>query len=113
MDPRYIDANKINFESVESEYGKRNDIIMACEEIVCNAATEDVKPIIYAYWECIGDVAPVGLHGLHHCSLCGHPSMRAFNISSREVLTPYCPNCGAKMVDKTDIIEDKSCIVID
>lgn len=113
MNPRYVDANKINFESVKNEYGKRNDIITACEEVVCNATTEDVKLIIYAYWKRIGDVAPTGLHKLHYCSSCGHPSMRMFNVSSREVLTPYCPNCGATMVDETDIIEDKSYIVID
>lgn len=43
----------------------------------------DVAPVVYGEWV-------YGEFDIPHCSECGHEVMP-------NVISPYCPNCGAKM----------------
>lgn len=54
----------------------------------------DVAPVVHGRWEEYGGED----FGLHYCSVC---KGQAFNYEDErqviEVLSNYCPNCGAKM----------------
>lgn len=84
--PRYIDANEINWQQVEYEYGKRNNTIIACEIAVDETPEVDVAPVIHAYW--IG-----GDYGDWFCSECD--SVLRFYGEPKHLR--YCYRCGAKM----------------
>ena len=46
-------------------------------------------------WIKITGMAPPEHHGLHYCSVCNEPAPRDKHF--REMLSDYCPACGAKM----------------
>ena len=46
--------------------------------------TADVAPVVHGEW--VPDD-----YGYHHCTNC------TWEHDEREYITPYCPNCGAKM----------------
>lgn len=75
---RLIDADSINWESVEEEHGTRTPAVVACQSLIQNAPTID--PVRHGKWI----VSP----NLVECSLCGRLYTYEHN---------YCPNCGAKM----------------
>lgn len=56
--------------------------------------TADVAPVKHGRWIEIIGMAPPEYHNLHCCSICGDLAMQR---NHRELLTNYCPNCGAKM----------------
>ena len=48
--------------------------------------TADVAPVVHGVWACVNKIDPISGY---RCSKCRH--IVGFD------LTPYCPNCGAKM----------------
>ena len=54
----------------------------------------DVAPVVHGYWVEIKGMAPPEYHGKHKCSVCGE---KALCKKMHEVLSDYCPHCGAKM----------------
>ena len=87
--PRYIDANEINWQQVEYEYGKRNNTIIACEIAVDETPEADVAPVVHAY-----NKSKDGFL----CSACTFGDFGLF----RDYTPTYCPNCGAKMDEVTE-----------
>lgn len=71
------------------------------EFLISNLPRCDVEPVVHAIW--IDEDFPqkqATVHGFAVCSACGelsHKAEHGYNILSR-----YCPNCGAKM----DLTED-------
>lgn len=63
-------------------------------EIVQNVPAEDVAPVVHGEWKPVRGMAPPEYHGRHICSECGK---MAKEWKMHEILTDYCPNCGAKM----------------
>ena len=43
--PRLIDANKLNWDEIENEYGARTEEVVACEVLIENAPTVDAIPV--------------------------------------------------------------------
>ena len=115
---RYIDADKI-LKKIESRIGYFNqyypDLIEnigeleTCEEFINDEPTAEVKPIVYAEWvikktkqRTNYKTAQTGhcywLHEQYVCSNCGErPLVERADDCADEVLSNYCPNCGAKM----------------
>ena len=90
--PRYIDANKINWQQVEYEYGKRNNTIIACEIAVDETPEVDVAPVVHAHWIEKEDCSVVTDIPWSMCSACGSYSLKL----------PYCAFCGAKMDEEKE-----------
>lgn len=99
---RYIDADALTNEILK-EYGidpfyyaDINDRLKAYTdslilERVNSIPTADVKPVVHAHWEeWIGDTK---------CTSCGFICGDDYYLGSKN----YCPNCGAKMDEETDI----------
>ena len=85
---RYIDADKLKPKTERwlemDDYDHEREYCMSYYPLseIDNAPTEEVQPIVRGKWEWNGD---------YICSECG-------GISSRTKY-PFCPNCGAKMVE--------------
>lgn len=56
--------------------------------------TVDAEPVRHGEWEKIRGMAPPEFHGKNRCSICGNVALQ---YKWREELSPYCPECGAKM----------------
>ena len=52
----------------------------------------DVAPVVHGYWELYETFASVKIH---RCSICKADAER--NAADDEILSKYCPHCGAKM----------------
>lgn len=57
----------------------------------------DVVPMWHGRWVKATGMMPPEYCGLHICSECGHYAGRKPPYGGREMLSDYCPNCGAKM----------------
>lgn len=79
---RLIDADSINWESVEEEHGRRTPAVVACQSLIQNAPTID--PVRHGEWIATDDP------WFSACSVCGY-------IEYECVGSNYCPECGAKM----------------
>lgn len=64
---------------------------LTIKQIVSRVPTADVAPVVHGRW--IKTYEDCDL--CHECSLCGKPALLDGN--EKEVLSPYCPHCGAKM----------------
>lgn len=62
--------------------------------MIADEPPADVAPVVHGRWIQINGIAPPEHHGKHKCSECGG---MALEKHMREVLSNYCPNCGAKM----------------
>ena len=56
----------------------------------------DVQTVVHGEWYKPTGMMPPEYTGRHRCSLCDGFAMHEWK-HHREVLTDYCPNCGAKM----------------
>lgn len=75
------------------------DIKSQVEEIkrgVLKLPSADVQPVMHGEWYKPTGMMPPEYTGRHRCSLCDGFAMHEWK-HHREVLTDYCPNCGAKM----------------
>lgn len=81
-------ANYINQEALINKQQEANDKLFAENERLKKLLEEvraaDVAPVRYGEW--IADD-----YAYNRCSACG------WEWDIREYVTPYCPNCGAKM----------------
>lgn len=84
---RLIDADSINWESVEEEHGSRTPAVVACQSLIQNTPTID--PVRHGKWEETDD--PM----FRACSVCGY-------LEWRGLWNNYCPECGTKMDGGTD-----------
>ena len=85
------------FDCVELERGKHWD--GHTEEDVTrllSLSSADVQPVVHGEWYKPTGMMPPEYTGRHRCSLCDGFAMHEWK-HHREVLTDYCPNCGAKM----------------
>lgn len=94
---RYIDVDKIKWrkEQQEISYG-HNDrqyttVYRVYKSDIERVPTADVAPVVHGKWEKVHYGYDIG----YDCSVCGKGS-----IYQRR--SPYCPNCGAKMDERSD-----------
>lgn len=60
-----------------------------------NAPTIDAVPVVHAKWEIVHGMINPKYSGRKRCTRCGDISPN--DMCGREMLSHYCPNCGAKM----------------
>lgn len=92
---RMIDADKIRWKSYPNDYGETNDdYVEKCD--IDNMPTVDAVPVVHGRWiswEEAGNCVPSP--DRHECSVC-HDAAQVL-VNGFELLSDYCPNCGAKM----------------
>ena len=91
MDTKYIDANKFKrvYESFDVKYKNSEAVVMipvkSIIQSIENAEAADVIQVRHGKW----------ING--SCSECGADSQEDYYM--RDILTNYCPNCGARMYE--------------
>lgn len=102
--PEYIERKK---------YVKLNDIIETLEhewgyegmrEDLYNLPTADVVEVKQGYWEEYWD--DDYMESFHRCSECRNDAPAKRDTYCDQVLTNYCPHCGAKMDKKVGAEND-------
>lgn len=86
-------------ESYSDRYSKWGFSYKTVRKVVKNAPSADVAPVVHGRWiswEEAGNFVP--LPDRHECSVC-HDAAQAL-VNGFELLSDYCPNCGAKMDEK-------------
>ena len=63
----------------------------------------DVVPVRHGKWIKATGMMPPEYCGLHICSECGHYAGRKPPYGGKEMLSDYCPNCGARMDGDEDV----------
>lgn len=94
---RYIDADELRDEvdstlnwNTNNEYNMYSDVM----NMIDNAPTEDVQPVIHAEWELVNEDENV-----YMCSNCGDEFITIDGTATENHML-YCPFCGAKMDKK-------------
>lgn len=57
----------------------------------------DAVPVKHGKWVMMGGMKPREDHHHHQCSVCESYAPMQMPYGAREVLSPFCPTCGAKM----------------
>lgn len=83
---RYVDLDKLTWKAVMV---RDVAVPIYLKDEVDNAPTEDVAPVVHAYWY----MTIKGGYPLFGCSNCDDVSSFDYN---------YCPYCGAKMDEEVE-----------
>lgn len=86
---RYVDADKLAEAVSEQKLVSEHPLIKWVLIMIEHTPTANVQEVRYGEW------IPND-YEFYHCSECGYEQ------DSPEYITPYCPNCGAKM-DKEEL----------
>lgn len=95
--PEYIDRKALQEmlnAKAEMALGTPKQVFYAVAKMVELLPAADVAPVVHGEWVEIKGMAPPEYHGKHKCSVCGE---MALCKKMHEVLSEYCPHCGAKM----------------
>lgn len=76
-----LDKKGNDFGGVDYGFGMKN-----IKELINSIPAADVTPVVHGVWVCVNKIDPISGY---RCSKC----RRRVGFD----LTPYCPNCGAKM----------------
>lgn len=87
----YIEREAVSAAMPDDYYGWRD------KQILNFIPAADVVPVRRGRWEKATGMMPPEYCGLHICSECGHYAGRKPPYGGREMLSDYCPNCGARM----------------
>ncbi len=98
----YILRSDILYHTVEFEERCHNDRWTETHEIAYKAEIDqipaaDVIPAQHGKWVKATGMMPPEYCDLHICSECGHYAGRKPPYGGREMLSDYCPHCGARM----------------
>lgn len=66
-------------------------IFKSVKDDINDAPTVDAEPVRHGHWRGVNPMVDTV-----ECSECG------YQIVSEELITPYCPNCGAKMDEERE-----------
>lgn len=62
-----------------------------------HAPTIEAVPVVHGQWIMTGGMKPPEYHHHHQCSICESYAPMSPPYGAREMLTPHCPVCNAKM----------------
>lgn len=65
--------------------------------VIDDAPTVDTAPVVHGKWIMMGGMKPPEYHHHHQCSICESYAPMSPPYGIREMLTPHCPVCNAKM----------------
>ena len=91
--PKYVDVDEMK-KRIKCDDTEMHDykVLMT---FIDHLPAEDVAPIIHARWDGMdsdGDADGNPVYDSFVCSNCGHE-----HYGDYDSLTPYCPDCGARM----------------
>lgn len=66
-------------------------------DVIEELTSADVREVTHGKWVKATGMMPPEYCGLHICSECGHYAGRKPPYGGRELLSDYCPSCGARM----------------
>ena len=98
--PRLIDTDALRFPNITIFDMKLHGVtvpmvrLIDLKELV---PTVDAVPVVHGKWIMTGGMKPPEYHHHHQCSVCEAYAPMRPPYGSREMLTPWCPYCGAKM----------------
>ena len=90
-----IYAEQMKYADDKGNYTYR--ILEAMRADVRNCPTVDAIPVVHGKWIVTGGMKPPEYHHHHQCSVCEAYAPMRPPYGSREMLTPWCPGCNAKM----------------
>ena len=101
---KYLDSGALQAALVRKQCGPANqrytdgwnDCLLRVKSMVSKAPAADVAPVVHGRWiswEKAGNCVPSP--DRHECSVC-HDAAQVL-VNGFELLSDYCPNCGAKM----------------
>lgn len=93
---RLIDADT-TWDTLEHSGWENNADLDIAENIVLDAPSVDAVPVVHGKWIIIGGMKPPEYHHHHQCSICESYAPMSPPYGAREMLTPHCPVCNAKM----------------
>lgn len=94
---KYIKAQDVRDEIEKFIWSPLPKAMSYANFIVERLPAADVVPVRHGKWVKATGMMPPEYCGLHICSECGHYAGRKPPYGGREMLSDYCPNCGAKM----------------
>ena len=97
-------AEYIELEALLEKLAERDLCLFVSESDIKDIPAADVAPVVHGRWitwEDAGNFPPSP--DRYECSVCHDAAQRLCN--GDDLLSPYCPNCGAKM-DKEGIDGD-------
>lgn len=97
-------AEYIELEALLEKLAERDLCLCVSESDIKDIPAADVAPVVHGRWitwEDAGNFPPSP--DRYECSVCHDAAQRLCN--GDDLLSPYCPNCGAKM-DKEGIDGD-------
>ena len=98
--PRLIDTDALRFPNIAIFDMKLHGVtvpmvrLIDLKELV---PTVDAVPVVHGKWIMTGGMKPPEYHHHHQCSVCEAYAPMRPPYGSREMLTPWCPGCNAKM----------------
>ena len=68
-------------------------------QLISDAPTIEMtgSAVVNGRWVITHGMKPPEYHNHHECSVCGSYAMLRMPWGNKEELSPWCPNCGAKM----------------
>lgn len=93
-DVRLIDANAL-MKNIGKIPQLRGITYGRMKKAVEETPTFEAVPVVHAKWEIVHGMINPKYSGRKRCTRCGDISPN--DMCGREMLTDYCPNCGAKM----------------
>ena len=82
----YIDRGTAIAKLTALEVTEPNATMTSAKRLLADMPAADVAPVVHGVWVCVNKIDPISGY---RCSKC----RRRVGFD----LTPYCPNCGAKM----------------
>lgn len=86
-----------------SDYIKREDAIAGMRNVddvrhLKALPPADVAPVRHGHWICLTDCSNAGIY----CSACHKKVYEEQYSNTMKPLSPWCPNCGAKMDEDSE-----------
>ncbi len=77
-----------------------------CLEIIDNAPTEEVQPIVMGKWILSNKQFKEDVENDNYLFICS--KCKCSDIHAKDIKVPYCWNCGAKMEESEELLESEN-----
>ena len=104
---RLIDADTAFELAKDPDYGfdSWNGSILEVKGLLSNCPTIEAKPVVHAHWVAFWNTYYMST--MYCCSKCGNNALTREETMFDQVLTGYCPYCGAQMDEESENKSEK------